>query len=97
MTVRRVGTIGPAKPDRYVLTYSNRWRTVRTVGALVPCGCQASTLPGVVLDPFCGTGTVGAVASGLGRDWIGIELNPDYVALAERRLGEANRRAEVAA
>ena len=42
---------------------------------------------GLVLDPFFGTGTVGRVAQGLGRDWLGIELNPDYVRLAEQRLG----------
>lgn len=53
------------------------------------CRCGASTVPGVVLDPFFGTGTTGAVAARYGRDWLGIELNPAYVALAERRLGLA--------
>jgi site-specific DNA-methyltransferase (adenine-specific) len=53
----------------------------------VPCGCQAPTRRGLVLDPFFGTGTVGAVARDFGRDWLGIELNPDYKALAEARLG----------
>jgi site-specific DNA-methyltransferase (adenine-specific) len=91
VTVRRLGTVGPAKPDRFVLLYANRWRTIRTIGDLVPCGCGAPTQPGVVLDPFFGTGTVGAVASDLGRDWIGIELNPAYVALAEQRLAGASR------
>lgn len=55
----------------------------------VPCGCQAPTQRGLVLDPFFGTGTVGAVARDFGRDWLGIELNPDYKALAEARLGVA--------
>jgi DNA modification methylase len=41
----------------------------------------------VVLDPFFGTGTVGLVAQQLGRDWVGIELNPEYVQLAYNRLG----------
>lgn len=97
VTVRRLGTVGPAKADRFVLLYANRWRTIRTVGARVPCGCGAPTQPGVVLDPFFGTGTVGAVASDLGRDWIGIELNPAYVALAEQRLGATNAHREIAA
>ena len=35
--------------------------------------------PGIVLDPFFGSGTTGWVAQRLGRKWIGIELNPDYV------------------
>jgi DNA modification methylase len=46
-----------------------------------------STQPGqVVLDPFFGTGTTGAVARRLGRHWIGIEREAEYVALARRRL-----------
>ena len=48
----------------------------------------ASTDPGdVVLDPFFGTGTTGAVAKRLGRHWIGIEQETRYVELARRRIG----------
>jgi len=51
-----------------------------------PC-IKASTKPGdFVLDPFFGSGTVGVVARDLGRRYVGIELNPDYVALAAQRL-----------
>jgi modification methylase len=47
----------------------------------------ASTRPGdIVLDPFFGTGTTGAVAKRLGRRFIGIEQDPAYVALARRRI-----------
>jgi modification methylase len=47
----------------------------------------ASTQPGdVVLDPFFGTGTTGAVAKRLGRNYIGIERDPDYRAVAEARI-----------
>jgi len=47
----------------------------------------ASTNPGdVILDPFFGTGTTGAVAKKLGRDWIGIERETDYVDIAQKRL-----------
>ena len=53
----------------------------------VPCGCGAPTRPGLVLDPFGGSGTVAEVARSLGRDWLLIELNPDYAELAWRRLG----------
>lgn len=62
-------------------------RPVRTVGDLARCDCFAPAHPGVVLDPFFGTGTVGAAASRLGRDWLGIELNPQFRVLARRRLG----------
>jgi DNA modification methylase len=46
-------------------------------------GCPTN---GIVLDPFIGSGTTAAVAKRLGRQYIGIELNPDYVPLIERRL-----------
>lgn len=45
----------------------------------------------VVLDPFAGSGTTGVVAGGLGRRFVGIELNPDYVAMARRRIAAASR------
>jgi DNA modification methylase len=51
-----------------------------------PCilaGCPAD---GVVLDPFCGSGTTLAVANRLGRSAIGLELNPEYIAIASRRI-----------
>ncbi len=54
--------------------------------ALVPCACGAPTRPGVVLDPFMGAGTVALVARRLGRDWLGVELNPAYIRLARDRL-----------
>jgi len=41
---------------------------------------------GIVLDPFAGSGTTLAVAKELNRKYIGIELNPDYIKLSERRL-----------
>src|SRR5215210_5258936 len=47
----------------------------------------ACTKPGdVVLDPFFGTGTTGAVARRLGRRWIGIEREPAYVKVARQRI-----------
>lgn len=63
-----------------------------------PCilaGCPAG---GTVLDPFFGAGTTGLVADRLGRDCIGIELNPEYAAIAERRIqGDAGLFAQVEA
>jgi site-specific DNA-methyltransferase (adenine-specific) len=54
--------------------------------ALVPCGCGVATRPGLVLDPFMGSGTVAMVAERYKRDWLGIELNPAYVKLTQERL-----------
>jgi DNA modification methylase len=42
-----------------------------------------------VLDPFMGAGTVGVVAEELGLDWIGIEINPGFAALAQKRIEHA--------
>ena len=51
-----------------------------------PCILAGCRRGGVVLDPFMGSGTTALVAKGLGRDYVGIELNPEYKAIAERRL-----------
>lgn len=51
----------------------------------VLAGCPPS---GTVLDPFTGSGTTGMVAVSLNRPFIGIEINPDYVAMAESRILE---------
>jgi site-specific DNA-methyltransferase (adenine-specific) len=50
---------------------------------------RASTKPSdLILDPFCGSGTTGVAALELGRRFIGIDLSPEYLQLAERRVGE---------
>lgn len=56
----------------------------------LPNLCIRSSCPigGTVLDPFTGSGTTGMVAVSLGRSFIGVELNPDYIAMAERRITE---------
>ncbi len=42
----------------------------------------------IILDPFAGSGTTCRVAKLLNRKWVGIEINPEYVAMGERRLAE---------
>jgi hypothetical protein len=61
---------------------------VETLGWEPSCKCGAGTVPCVVLDPFVGSGTTLQVALELGRNGIGLELNPDYVSLAEERVGK---------
>jgi DNA modification methylase len=69
--------------------------SVQTLGWEPACDCNGiGRLPGTVLDPFAGSGTTLAVAAELGRNAIGCELNPEYIALAERRIKDA--RASVA-
>lgn len=51
----------------------------------IKAGCPAF---GVVLDPFMGSGTTGLVAQNLVRHYLGIELNPEYIEIARRRLNQ---------
>lgn len=51
-----------------------------------PCILAGARAGDVVLDPFMGAGTTAVVASRLGRRFVGAELNPEYAAIAERRL-----------
>ncbi len=53
------------------------------VARCLNAGSQAGA---VVLDPFFGSGTVGEVCAALDREFIGIEINPEYVEIAKRRL-----------
>jgi site-specific DNA-methyltransferase (adenine-specific) len=53
------------------------------------CRCGAPPEPGLVLDPFMGAGTTALAAEQLDRDWLGIELNPAFAALAAQRLTAA--------
>lgn len=55
------------------------------------CRCGATSEPGIVLDPFMGSGTTALVAERLGRSWLGIELNPRFAALSESRVTAARQ------
>lgn len=55
---------------------------------IVPCIKAGSRQGGVVIDPFMGSGTTAYVARKLGRHYVGIELNRDYIKLAEKRLSQ---------
>jgi len=53
---------------------------------LTNCNCNAGFSGGIVLDPFFGAGTTGLVALKQNKQFIGIELNPEYIKIAEERL-----------
>jgi hypothetical protein len=61
---------------------------IRTTGWKPSCSCDADRVPQIVLDPFFGSGTTGWVAQRLGRKWIGIELNEEYIKIAEKRFAQ---------
>lgn len=84
----RCGTPWWRQPYRIV----NDKAVVGELARACQCGKEAGTRPGVVLDPFLGSGTTAVVAERLGRDWVGIELNPDFADQAEQRIAAARAR-----
>lgn len=56
---------------------------VKLIIPMIKAGCPKN---GIVLDPFMGSGTVGFVARQYNRNYIGIELNYDYIKLAKKRI-----------
>jgi DNA modification methylase len=67
-------------------SHDNPFPAPRTVAWTATCTHGHNPAPCTVLDPFCGSGTTGLVALRLGRRFVGIELNSDYVAMARRRI-----------
>lgn len=67
----------------------DRWAlSSKTLGWEPSCSCgKEERNPGVVLDPFMGSGTTALVALKALRKFIGIELNPEYAELAKSRIG----------
>lgn len=87
-------------PDQTLTTIGRNKRSVWTVTTkpykeahfatyppdlILPC-VKAARPDAVILDPFFGSGTTGLVAIQNGRQYIGIDLNPDYCAIAAKRI-----------
>ena len=53
-----------------------------------PCVLAGSKKSDTILDPFMGSGTTALVAAKLGRNFLGIELNPDYITMANHRISD---------
>jgi DNA modification methylase len=66
--------------------HDHPFRAPKTLGWLPTCTHGEGPVPCTVLDPFCGSGTTGVAALRLRRRFIGIELNPNYVEMARRRI-----------
>ena len=56
----------------------------KLIEPMIKAGCPQN---GVCFDPFMGAGTVGLVAKKLGVNYVGIELNPKYIKMADARIG----------
>ncbi|MHB8510860.1 MAG: DNA-methyltransferase [Actinomycetota bacterium] len=64
--------------------------SVAVIGKLQrACECKSEWQPGLVLDPFIGSGTTAVVAQALGRDWLGIEMNANFASIASQRISSS--------
>ncbi len=99
-----VGTHRPDRPESEYDVFTRNRRSVWTVATrpykgahfatfpptlIEPCILAGAPFGGLVLDPFTGSGTTAAVALQHGRRFIGCELNPEYIKLAEARIAAA--------
>ena len=70
-----------------VLDKYNRENPPIDLGVLKQCDCESNeTKAGIVLDPFAGSGTTGIVAANNSRNAVLLELNKEYIDIAERRI-----------
>jgi site-specific DNA-methyltransferase (adenine-specific) len=85
-------------PERRCKRCRLPWKrqTIRRLGHLAvrghlkaSCDCRAASEPGLVLDPFIGSGTTAIAAERYGRSWLGIELNPTFAKAASDRIAAA--------
>lgn len=76
---RDVWHVAPAQfPEAHFATFPEE--------LITPCILAGSPKGGLILDPFMGAGTTALVAMSHDRDFVGFELNPAYIAIAEKRL-----------
>ena len=73
--------------DRHEKRNTLSVKEYKTIG-YTSCNCGMGFKSGLVLDPFTGSGTTGVVAKRLGMDFIGIELNKNYIKMAKKRIGK---------
>lgn len=74
-------------PGAHFATYPQQ-----LIERILRAGCPSG---GIVLDPFMGAGTTAVVAEDLGRRWVGIELNAEFIRQAEARLRAARAKQQL--
>ena len=79
---RDVWTVAPSRyKEAHFATYPPE--------LILPCVLAGSKANDLILDPFSGSGTTGEVAMSKGRNYLGLELNPEYALMSEKRLIDA--------
>ena len=98
----RLAVAGPMfQPGQRTETADGKRHQFQTAATITgeACACPeptAPTRPGVVLDPFGGTGTTALVADALGRHGISVDMSADYCRLAGWRTADPKQRAKAA-
>lgn len=93
--MRSVWEIPVCTGGERIMVNGEKAHTTQKPEALLMRVILSSTRPGdTILDPFFGTGTTGAVAKKLHRRWIGIERDPRYIEVAQRRIDAVEPAAE---
>jgi len=80
ITARKIQKVSPTS------TLLTGKRKIKEDKGYSDCGCNAGWHAGIVLDPFMGAGTNAVVARKLARDFIGIELQKEYIPMAHKRI-----------
>ena len=89
--MRSVWAIGTPTPKEKVFGKHPTQKPVDLLERIILASTKENDL---ILDPFMGSGTTGVVAMKLGRQFIGIEKNPEFIALADRRIYDAYQHKE---
>lgn len=83
----RIKSIDRKASDKEVSRYNERNYEAKSKERIIlSCNCNKGFKPGLVLDPFMGSGTTALIAKKLGMNFIGFELNKKYISIANRRL-----------
>ena len=84
------GELRPSSGEDIHLTksfgYKEKYNSIPHFKGLTKCGCNSEFISGIVIDPFFGSGTTGLVALKQNKKFIGIELNKEYIEIANKRL-----------
>ncbi|MCE7740455.1 MAG: site-specific DNA-methyltransferase, partial [Candidatus Heimdallarchaeota archaeon] len=76
-----------SKHQKSILKPPNDWKpSLFKESGWTDCGCAAGWEKGIVLDPFLGSGTTAVTALKQNKNFVGIELNPEYIELAKKRI-----------
>ena len=80
--------VDPALPGGERLKVDAKAHPTQKPEALLARVILAGSTGDLIFDPFFGSGTTGAVAKRLGRDYLGVERDPAYAALATTRIAQ---------